>query len=343
MKTVPLIVTVGVSCAFAEIVLAQTEGETFTPPKTEWGVPDLQGNWKNATVMPFQRPSELGTKQAYTEQEAQQLERRAQQAVEQDNEPLDPNRPAPELEALPPVGNYDLFWTDRGMFLPTIDGEFRTSAIIDPPNGRIPERVAGFAERIAQLRVNRPDRNDGPEGRALGERCLLAFGNSSGPVMSPVMYNSHMQIVQSPGYVNITIEMAHDSRIIKITDQRSEVSSIHQKWMGDSIGRWEGDTLVVETKNYNPWMNYRGAPTENLTVIERFRREADNKIVYGFTVDDPTVYTAQWSGEYPLSKMEEPIYEYACHEGNYGIIGILAGARRLEAMEAAGIERAIEQ
>jgi hypothetical protein len=333
-KTLSSLLLLGLTPALAQ---------DYDIPRTEWGLPDLQGNWKNATVMPFERPRELGTKRAYTEEEAMQLEQAAQQAVEEDNQPLDPNRPAPEAEALPPVGNYDLFWTDRGMFLPTIDGEFRTSAIIDPPNGRIPERVAGFRERMQQLRANQPDRNDGPEGRALGERCLLAFGNSSGPVMTPVMYNSHMQIVQSPGYVNIIIEMAHDARIIPITDERAPYSAALQKWMGDSIGRWEGDTLVVETRHYNPWMTYRGAPTENLTVIETFRRESDNKIVYGFTVDDPTVYTAQWSGEYPLSKMDEPIYEYACHEGNYGLPGILAGARRLESMEAEGVDRAIEQ
>jgi hypothetical protein len=343
MKSLALTLAISFIALPLSTALAQDSGEAFTTLKTEWGVPDLQGNWKNATVMPFERPSNLGTKQAYTEDEARQLELSAQQAVEQDNKPLDPNRTAPALKALPPVGNYDLFWTDRGMFLPTVNGEFRTSAVIDPPNGRIPERVAGFRDRVTQIRASQPDRNDGPEGRGLGERCLIAFGNSSGPVMSPVMYNSHMQIVQSPGYVNIIVEMAHDARIIKITNDRSPSSEAHSKWMGDSIGRWEGDTLIVQTKNYNPWMSYRGAPTENLTVIETFRREANNKIIYGFTVDDPTVYTAQWSGEYPLSKMEEPVYEYACHEGNYGIIGILAGARRLEAMEAAGVERAIEQ
>ncbi|NKB31493.1 MAG: hypothetical protein GKR91_00125 [Pseudomonadales bacterium] len=317
--------------------------QDFSGPKTEWGVPDFQGTWRNNTVMPFQRPQELGNKRAYSEEEALQLEQAAQQRVEDDNKPIDPNRPAPELEALPSVGNYDLFWTDRGMFLPTINGEFRTSAIIDPPNGRIPERVAGFRERIAELRANRPNRSDGPEGRGLGERCLVAFGNSSGPVMSPVMYNSHIQIVQAPGYVTIIVEMVHDARIIRITNDRSPASDSHQKWMGDSIGRWDGDTLIVETKNYNPWHSYQGAPTENLTVIETFRRTGDNKIVYGFTVDDPTVYTAQWSGEYPLSRMDEPVYEYACHEGNYGMIGILAGARRLEAMEAEGIELEIQQ
>jgi hypothetical protein len=229
------------------------------------------------------------------------------------------------------------------MFLPTIDGEFRTSAVIEPANGRIPERVAGFDDRIAALAAGKPERNDGPEGRSLGERCLVSFGNSSGPVMSPVMYNSHMQIVQSPGYVTIIIEMVHDARIIKISDERSVASPALNKWMGDSIGRWEGDTLIVETKHYNPWHLYRGAPTDNLTVIETFRRDGNNKLIYGFTVDDPSVYTAQWSGEYPLSRIDEPIYEYACHEGNYGIIGILAGARRLESLEEAGVELGIDQ
>ena len=332
-----------VASALSLTLASAAFAQEFQVPRTEWGVPDLQGNWKNNTVMPFERPRDLGNKRAYTEEEAMVLERRAQEAVEEDNKPLDPDRPAPDLAALPPVGNYDLFWTDRGMFLPTIDGEFRTSAVIDPPNGRIPERVAGFSDRMRELRASLPDRNAGPEGRGLGERCLIAFGNSSGPVMSPVMYNSHMQIVQSPGYVNIIIEMAHDSRIIKISDERNPASEAHQKWMGDSIGRWDGDTLIVETKNYNPWMTYRGAPTENLTVIETFRREGPNKIIYGFTVDDPSVYSAQWSGEYPLSRMDDPIYEYACHEGNYGIIGILAGARRLESMEAEGVEREIQQ
>jgi len=331
------------ACSLLWLLPGVLSAQEFQTPTTEWDVPDLQGYWKNNTVMPFERPQELGDKQAYTEQEALQLERAAQQRVEQDNQPLDPDRPAPALEALPPVGNYDLFWTDRGMFLPTINGEFRTSAIIDPPNGRIPERVAGFTDRMQQLRARLPDRNDGPEGRSLGERCVLAFGNSSGPVMSPVMYNSHMQIVQSPGYVSIMVEMVHDTRIIRIADSRDAVTASLDKWMGDSIGRWEGDTLIVETKHYNPVQTYRGAPTENLTVIETFRREGPNKIIYGFTVDDPSVYTAQWSGEYPLSRMEEPVYEYACHEGNYGIIGILAGARRLEVMQEIGIERAIEQ
>lgn len=322
-----------ISALVSAVVLTITgsaTGQDYYLPRTSWGVPDLQGVWKNTTVMPFERPAELGNKRAYTEAEAKELELRAQQAVEKDNEPLDPNRPPPKAEALPPVGNYDLFWTDRGMFLPTIDGEFRTSAVIDPPNGRVPPKVEGFRQRMQELNANRPDANDGPEGRGLGERCLVSFGNSSGPVMSPVMYNSHMQIVQSPGYLTIVVEMVHDARIIRIADEHHPAAELQQKWMGDSIGRWEGDTLVVETKYYNPGHSYRGAPTENLTVIETFRRESDYKIIYGFTVDDPSVYTSQFSGEYPLSRMDEAVYEYACHEGNYGLPGILAGARRLE-------------
>jgi len=324
-----------ITCAVSTGSMAQ-DSET---PLTAWGVPDLQGYWRHNTVMPFERPRDLGTKQSYTEEEALILEQAAQQRVEQDNEPLDPDRPAPKAEPLPPVGNYDLFWTDRGMFLPTIDGEFRTSAIIDPPDGRVPSQVEGFAQRLRDLRASMPGRNDGPEGRSLGERCILSFGNNSGPVMTPVMYNSHMQIVQSPGYVTIVVEMVHDTRIIRIADKHLSVAEAHKKWMGDSIGRWEEDTLVVETKHYNPGQNYRGAPVDNLTVIETFRRESPYKIIYGFTVDDPTVYSAQFSGAYALTAMEEPVYEYACHEGNYGLTGILAGARRLEVLGEVNNER----
>ena len=256
--------------------------------------------------------------------------------MEQANEPLDPNRPPPKVEPLPATGNYDVFWTDRGLMWPSIDGEYRTSVVTDPPNGRVPERVAGFQPSPGPI-------SDGPEGRLLAERCL-EFWNVSGPVMLKTMYNSHLMIHQSPGYVVITVEMINDARIIKIADQRDERRSAAQhRWMGDSIGRWEGDTLIVETKNYNPLQTFQGAPADNLTVIETFRYETPDKLIYGFTVDDPTVYTAQWSGEAPITRMQEPLYEYACHEGNHSMIGILAGARRQEVEEAMGIKREIEE
>lgn len=316
------------------LCISSAVAQEYQVPKTEWGTPNFQGVWKHATVMPFERPRALGEKQSYTEEEALQLESVVQERFEENNEPLDPNRPPPEVAAsLPPIGNYDLFWRDDAKFIPTINGEFRTSAIIDPVDGRIPARVEGLTDRLRAQRVGRPDRNDGPEGRGLGERCLVAFGNLSGPVMSPVIYNSHLQFVQSPGYIAITAEMVHDTRIIKITNQRNPAGEAHRKWMGDSIGHWEGNTLVVETKHFNNWHTFRGMPVENMTLTETFRRESGNKLIYGFTVNDPTVFTAEFSGEYPLSRIDEPIYEYACHEGNYGMIGILGGARRLESME----------
>ena len=310
---------------------ASAMAQEYVVPKTEWGVPNFHGVWKHATIMPFERSIELGEKRAYTEEEALVLEGAVQQKFEVANEPLNPDRAPPEVgEALPSLGNYDLFWREDAKFIPTIGGEFRTSAITDPANGRMPERVAGFSERINARPVNRRGRNsDGPEGRGLGERCLLN-GNFGSPVMRPSIYNSHLLFNQSPGYISITTEMAHDTRIIKITDDHNPAAKTQRKWMGSSIGRWEGDTLVVETTHFNNWQTLYGMPTENLTVVETFRRDSNNKMIYGFTVNDPTVFTAQFSGEYALSRINEEIYEYACHEGNYGMTGILGGARRLE-------------
>ena len=305
--------------------------QDYAAPKTEWGVPNFHGVWKHATIMPFERSVELGEKRAYTEEEALVLEGAVQQKFDAANEPLSPDRAPPEVgEALPSLGNYDLFWREDAKFIPTIDGEFRTSAITDPPNGRMPTRVAGFSERMNARPANRRGRNsDGPEGRGLGERCLLN-GNFGSPVMRPSIYNSHLLFNQSPGYISITTEMAHDTRIIKITDDHNPAAQTQRKWMGSSIGRWEEDTLVVETTHFNNWQTLYGVPTENLTVVETFRRDSNNKMIYGFTVNDPTVFTSQFSGEYALSRINEEIYEYACHEGNYGMTGILGGARRLE-------------
>lgn len=308
--------------------------DDYTVPRTSYGVPDLQGVWRNATVTPLTRDPALGNRQAYTPEEAYAMERSAQLEVEEDNKPLDPNRPAPVAEALPPVGNYDLFWTDRGMTIPTINGEYRTSIVIDPPDGQIPGYTEEFLQARAAQRRNGPGQFDGPEARGVGERCLLSFGSNSGPPMLPVMYNSHYQIVQSPGYVTIVVEMVHDARIIRIADEHTANAAVQNKWMGDSIGRWEGDTLVVETRHFNPQQSFRGA-AENLTVTEHFTRVADDKIIYRFTVDDPSTFASSWTGELPLSYLDEPIYEYACHEGNYALPGTLAGARVAEREAAA--------
>lgn len=308
--------------------------QNYEVPQTEWGVPDLQAVWKHSSIIPFERPRELGDKRFYTEEEALEIERAEQQRFDEDNEPLDPNRPPPVIaESLPPIGNYDLFWREDAQFIPTINGEMRTSAIIDPPNGRMPETLPAVMNQLRELRANLPDRNDGPEGRGLGERCLVGFGPTSGPVMMPVIYNSNHQIVQSPGYVTIVTEMVHDARIIKITNDRNPAAKSQKKWLGDSIGHWEDDTLVVETKYFNDWHRLRGFPVDNLTLTETFRREADNKLIYGFKVNDPNIFASEFSGEFPLSRLDGNLYEYACHEGNHGMVGILAGARAVERMQ----------
>ena len=302
----------------------------YQAPRLADGTPDLQGVWTNQTATPMERAVELGTRRAFTDAEAAAISKAAIAAVEADARPSDPDKQIEAAASLPPVGNYNLFWTDRGMSVAQIDGEYRTSMIIEPLNGRVPPLTEAAQQRMAATKFGRS--NDGPEGRALGERCLLSFGYSSGPPMLPVMYNSYYQIVQSPGYVMILVEMVHDARIIRIDDKH--VPGSVRKWMGDSVGRWDGDTLVVETRNFRPEQSFRGS-SEQAVITERFTRVADDKIVYRFTVDDPATFTERITGELPFVPADGNIYEYACHEGNYALPGILSGAREEEKAAAA--------
>jgi hypothetical protein len=316
-----LLVALGV---MSVLCAANTVAREYQVPRLPDGTPDLQGIWTNATATPVERAPELGERRAFTQQEADAIREAALAAVAADAAPSDPDKKIEAVASLPPVGNYNLFWTDRGMSVAVIDGEYRTSMIIDPPNGRIPSLTPQAQQRIAS---RGGDANDGPEGRALGERCLLSFGSASGPPMLPVMYNSYYQIVQSPGYVVILVEMVHDARLIRIGDRHGPTAI--PKWMGDSVGHWEGDTLVVETRNFRREQSFRGS-SQNMVVTERFRRVADDKIVYRFTIEDPTTFTASFTGELPFVPANGNIYEYACHEGNYALPGILSGARQQE-------------
>ncbi|MFK7863883.1 MAG: hypothetical protein AB8B95_06595 [Pseudohongiellaceae bacterium] len=296
------------------------------------GQPDLQGIWSNATQTRLERPVELGVKQAYTEAEAQAIEARARQGLARSLGPSDADR------APPTDGNvanaYNSFWLDRGTNIALIDGEYRTSMIIEPSDGRIPwlpkaERRSTQLDRwLAKPGV---EAFDGPELQTIGERCLLFWdfrtsNSSAGPPMMPIIYNNNYQIVQSPGYVLIYAEMMHDARIVRLEGQHRPSHMV--QWMGDSVGRWEGDTLIVTTKNMHPQQSHYGS-SENLTVTETFRRTGENDIVYGFTMDDPQVYSQPWTAQMQLHQrpLGEQIYEYACHEGNYALTGILAGAR----------------
>ena len=290
------------------------------------GQPDLQGVWTNATVTPFQRPADLGTKQYFTPEEAAAF---AKQRVQAGNADL---IEGPRGESDLARRAYNNFWVDRGN---RVYKTMRTSIVIDPPDGRVPAftpeakvKWDAFHARIAQ------HPSDGPEDRLLTERCIL-FG-ASGPPMLPEPYNNNYEIVQSRGYVTIAAEMNHETRVIPL-DGRPHLPPNIRQWTGDSRGHWEGDTLVVDTTNFKGSSQSRfgvsyldGMSDENLHVTERFRRTDAETIVYQATVDDPTVYTKPWTVELTMSRRSGRIFEYACHEGNYAMMDILAGARAEE-------------
>jgi hypothetical protein len=334
----------------------------YSPPRTPDGRPDLTGFYNVATITPVERPSGYGNRLVMTDEEAAAIERYEVERNEKDLQPVDGNRQAPPvggdrtptksyLEGLfraggGTVGGYNLIWLNPGDRVLTVDGQRRTSLIVDPVDGRVPTMKPEARERNAAFQRSRvsPDAGegasggpssqyDGPEARPLAERCLLGFGSTSGPPTLPnYFYNNLKQIVQTHDTIMILNEMVHDARIIRIGG--SHPPSYIKKWMGDSIGRWEGDTLVVETTNFTNKTQFRGSG-ENLKVIERFTRTDDNTILYRFTVEDPTTWDRPWTGEYTWLTTIEPLYEYACHEGNYALEGVLRGARLLDREAAA--------
>jgi hypothetical protein len=315
----------------------------WTMPRTAEGKPDLQGNWSNATLTPLERAE--GAAAVMTKEEVARREQGFADRVERLAQPSDPDRPAPpkggdgSTGAAGMVGGYNNFWIDPGDRVAIVNGEPRASLIVDPPNGRVPPQTPEARQR-AQARLaafKGRGQYDHPEMRPLAERCLMSFGSNAGPPMLPnYFYNNNYQIVQTKDHVMILVEMVHDVRIIRIVDDPSTVQRQPRKlrpWMGESIGRWEGDTLVVETTGFHPLQQFRGA-SENLKVTERFTRTGPDTILYKFTIDDPTTFTAPWSGEVPFNRTEELIYEYACHEGNYALANVLSGERNREQREA---------
>lgn len=292
-----------------------TAKAAYTPPRTPDGRPDLQGIWNNSTMTPLERPAELAGKEFFTPEEVVAYEK---QVLQQSN--ADRRDGGADAD----VGRaYNEFWRDRGPVVATR----RTSLIVDPRDGRIPALTPEAQKRnAARAQYRKLHPADGPEDRPLAERCLL--WNSAGPPMLPVGYNSNYQIIQSPGYVVIHIEMIHDARIIPI-DGRPHLPSGVRQWLGDSRGRWEGNTLVVETTNFTGKTAFRGA-SEKMRLIERFTRAAQNMLLYEFTVEDEASFTKPWTAQIPMMKTEGPLFEYACHEGNYGLTNVLAGTRAEE-------------
>lgn len=308
--------------------------QSYETPRTFFGHPDLQGVWTNATITTLERPEEFDSLVISAEQATAREAERQAFYDSYDN----PDKVDGQLEASSDPGGYNTFWMDEGTQLAMVDGEFRTSFIVEPADGEVPYSWAGRWNMMKKL--IQYTRFDGPEVRPLGERCLVGFGSTGGPPMLPVLYNNHYQIVQNQDHVQILVEMNHDVRTVRLDSQHPPAHV--RKWLGDSIGWWEGDTLVVETTNFHPDQSVRAATkhllyaSENLKVIERFTRMDEDRIKYEFSMDDPDVYSQVWRGEIPMRKTDERIYEYACHEGNYAMPGILAGAR-LEEKEGKGL------
>jgi hypothetical protein len=308
---------------------------------------DLQGTYDLATLTPMERPA--GTPLVLTKEEASKREAAFARERAKGDERIAGDRTAPPKGgdgspgAAGNVGGYNTGWLDPGSTFAVVDGEKRASMIINPPDGRIPPLTPAAAKRLAGLR-GRPTSDaqesndpgldptpgvyDDPERRPLGERCILGFGSTSGPPSLPnYFYNNLHQIVQTRDTIMILTEMVHDARIIRINAEHLPRNI--RLWMGDSVGRWEGDTLVVDTTNFTDKTRYRGS-TENLHVIERFTRVDDKNLLYRFTIEDPATWTRSWTGEYTWPATDAHIYEYACHEGNYSLTDILKGARLRE-------------
>jgi hypothetical protein len=334
---------------------APAKGKAWVVPRTPDGKPDLQGNWSNETQTPLERMGKQGA--TLTDAEAQAIEERAKAVAEFRDKASDPNRPTPSkggdnsvltapgepsfIERISEaaggkVGGYNGFWLDPGDKVIKIDGVARSSIIVDPPDGHIPALTPEARQRAAARAAATKGMGefDHPELRSLAERCLLSFGSNAGPPMLPnYFYNNNNTIVQTKDHVMILSEMVHDVRIIRLNVTEHLPKSV-RPWLGDSIGHWEGDTLVVETTNFHPMQlayggllyAYRGA-SENLKVTERLTRTGPDTILYKFTMEDPSTFTAPFSGELPFNRIDELIYEYGCHEGNYAMSNMLNGER----------------
>ncbi len=323
----------------------------FTPSAlSAAGLPDLSGAYNVATLTPIQRPSAYGDNLYLSREAAQRFAQAAEQFRSADNAVSDPNRAAPPTGgdgsqgAAGNVGGYNAFWLDNGDSAFSVDGKFRTSILTMPANGRYPalteQAKRAQVQRYRSYRKNTgtawwleqkgPGPYDNMEQRPLAERCLLGFGSVSGPPMLPVLYNNLKRIIQTEQHILILVEMVHDARVIRLNATHHPE---HMRfWMGDSIGRWEGDTLVVDTTNFRSKSGLIGAD-ENLHVVERFSKNADGSLNYSFVVNDSTVWQQPWGGDYPWPLTDEKMYEYACHEGNYALGNIMRGARLLEREE----------
>ena len=300
--------------ALAVLLLAPISAMGQNAPRMPGNKPDLQGIWSNATITPLERPQDLAGKTSFTPEEAAAYEKQVRTRNDGDRRDANP-------DADLAVG-YNDFWWDRGT---KVVSTLRTSLIVDPPDGRLPPLTPEAEKRAAaRAEARRLHPADGPEDLSLADRCIAR----PGPPMLPAGYNNNHQIVQTPDYVMILSEMMHDARIIPL-DGRPHLPGTVRQLFGDSRGRWEGDTLVVETTNFTSRTNFRGAGP-NMRLTERFTRIDQDTLLYQFTIDDPESFERPWSGEIPMKRVPGPIIEYACHEGNYSLVNTLGAARAAE-------------
>jgi hypothetical protein len=336
------VLAVLVACTAATAGVAGQMKNTALP-RTPDGHPDLTGIYDLATLTPLERPNNMPA--TLSDEEAAKLEKQEAARNAALDKSIDGERAAPPKggDAAGNVGGYNNFWLDRGSAYSIVDGQRRTAMVIDPPDGKVPALTPEARQR-AMSRFARPTSDatesrdpglepagayDDPERRPLGERCLLGFGSTSGPPVLPnYFYNNLHQIVQTSDSVMILTEMVHDVRVVRMNAKH--LPPAIRKWLGDSIGWWDGDTLVVETTNFTDKTRYRGS-SENLKVTERFTRTDAKTLKYRFTIEDPATWTKPWTGEYTWPATNERIFEYACHEGNYAMTNILKGARLREA------------
>ena len=322
MKYSSILASVACAIALAPAALAQAE-PAYSPPKTSWGAPDLQGYWSTASLTNMARPAGATSLIVSEAERAKLFNQNIYTRVAKEEASLSK---AELLTDGNPDRAYNRFWMDPGADLGKINGQYRSSWIVEPANGQIPFKDGnGSVRGLSSSEEEYADRaSDNPEDRGVSERCIW-FGSSAGPVLNNTMYNNNLQIVQTPDHVMILGEMIHDVRIISLKGERNPASI--PKWGGDSIGHYEGNTLVVETVNVEPkqgsFISAKGK------VTERFTRAADGQIVYQYTVEDPTLYTQPWKGEMPLNT-SQGLYEYACVEGNYSMFNLLSGARAYE-------------
>ncbi len=322
------------TCTLVVGLFLTVTAATAQAPRTAWGVPDLNGVWDFRTLTPFERPAELADQEFFTDEDAAAFEadRLAEFAVRDDQEPADI------------VGNYNQFWFDPGN---KVSETKQTSLVVDPSNGRVPPLIPTAAATVEAARLVREgvDRHSPTYGGFVDDlgsgmfavRCILGF--NSGPPMTPAGYNQNVQVTQTEDYVLLLNEMVHSSRVIPL-DGRPHLPDGVRQWMGDSRGHWEGDTLVVDTTNFLRETSFRaGVTTSDLHLIERFTRVSDGTLLYEVTVEDPNTWAQPWTYRIPMVQSEFPLFEYACHEGNYGLYNILAGAREQEAAAEAGASR----